>query len=116
MGFCAVHIMHFTTQKTLNSLTILTMNEVIYQWLGNILKQLHLSGINTKYFFKGVLCLKDKQERTVRVNGIQQKIDDKSNYHHHVLNRLVSQVSTEYNHLYGFFCSVLPCDFCFFAD
>lgn len=36
----------------MNSLTIFTMNKVLYQRLGNVPKQLHLSGINTKYFFK----------------------------------------------------------------
>lgn len=41
------------------------MNEVIYQWLGNIFKQLHLSGINTKYFFEGVLCLKNKKRENI---------------------------------------------------
>lgn len=71
------------------------MNEVLYQRPGNILKQLHLSGINTKHFFKGVLCLKDKERKqyTAHMNGIQQKMEKKSyNYHphHHALNMLIS--------------------------
>lgn len=51
------------SQKTFKTLTIFTVNKVFYQRLGNIFKQLHLCGIDTKYFFKGVLCLKDKRRK-----------------------------------------------------
>lgn len=53
---------------------------MLYQWLGNILKQLQLSGVNTEYFLKGVLCLKGKQTRTY-INGIKKNRDNNSSYY-----------------------------------
>lgn len=51
----------------LKSLTIFTVNEILHQWLGDILKQLQLSGVNAKYFLKGVLCLKGKQTQDTQM-------------------------------------------------
>ncbi len=70
-------------------LTVFTVNEVLHQRLGNILKQLNLSCFNTKYFFKGVLRLKDKQKSIAQVYDIQQRID-KCHYYY-VLHLLVSE-------------------------
>lgn len=46
-------------QRVATALTVLTVDEVVNQWSGNFFKQLHLCGINTKHFFKGVLCLQE---------------------------------------------------------
>lgn len=63
-------ITFYGKNKPHDSLTILTMNEILHQWSGNILKQLSLSGINTKYFFKTVLCLMDTQrQHMLQVKG-----------------------------------------------
>ena len=41
-------------------LTILTLNEVLNQWLGHILKQLLLGCLNSKNLFERVLSLENK--------------------------------------------------------
>lgn len=50
-------------KKNLNRLTILTMDKVFDQWFSNFFKQLDLCGINTKHFFKGVLCLISRRKK-----------------------------------------------------
>lgn len=50
-------------KKNLIRLTILTMDKVFDQWFSNFFKQLDLCGINTKHFFKGVLCLISRKKK-----------------------------------------------------
>ncbi len=81
-----MHVKH----SMVDSLTVFTVNEVLHQRLGNILKQLNLSCFNTKYFFKGVLRLKDKQKSIAQVYDIQQRTDE-CHYYYYVLHLLVSR-------------------------
>jgi len=56
------------------------MNKVLYQRLGNILKQLYLIGVNTKYFFKWVLCLEDKRKQNVKKHHVIYQLGNKNKY------------------------------------
>lgn len=39
------------------------MDKVFDQWFSDFFKQLDLCGINTKHFFKGVLCLISRKKK-----------------------------------------------------